>query len=43
MSKSQPFLSEHREIATNKQYTIEQMNLVHKTLDAFEKDFVNRL
>lgn len=31
------------DIETNKQYTIQQMNMVHDTLDAFERDFVNRL
>jgi len=31
------------DIETNRQYTIQQMDLVHETLDAFERDFVNRL
>ena len=39
----QRFQNTYADIATNKQYTVEQMNLVHETLDAFEKDFVNRL
>ena len=30
-------------IETNKQYTIQQMDLVHETLNAFERDFVNKL
>ena len=33
----------HRDIADNKEYAVQQMNIVHSTLDAFEKDFVHRL
>jgi hypothetical protein len=33
----------HRDIADNKEYAVQQMNIVHSTLDAFEKDFVQRL
>lgn len=32
-----------RDIETNKQYTIAQMNMVHDTLDRFELDFINKL
>lgn len=37
------FNLEHRDIADNKEYAVQQMNIVHSTLDAFEKDFVHRL
>ena len=31
------------DIAANKEHAVQQMNFVHQTLDAFEKDFVDRL
>jgi hypothetical protein len=33
----------NRDISDNKEYAVQQMNIVHSTLDAFEKDFVDRL
>ena len=31
------------DIAANREHAVQQMNFVHKTLDEFERDFVNRL
>ena len=33
----------NRDIASNKEFAVQQMNFVHQTLDAFEKDFTDRL
>lgn len=33
----------YSDIAANREHAVKQMNFVHKTLDEFERDFVNRL
>ncbi len=33
----------YSDIAANREHAVQQMNFVHKTLDEFERDFVNRM